>query len=70
MRYEGPALFIAGAESDYLQPASLPGIRALFPSAALERIDDAGHWVHADQPEALLRGLNEWLRDACALDPN
>ena len=69
-RYEGPALFIAGAESDYLQPASLPGIRALFPSAALERIEDAGHWVHADQPEALLRGLNEWLRDACALDPN
>lgn len=67
-RYEGPALFIAGAQSDYLQPASVPGIRALFPCAEFERIADAGHWVHADQPAALLRGLNDWLRDACALD--
>ena len=69
-RYEGPALFIAGAESDYLQPASLPGIRALFSGAEFERIADAGHWVHADQPAALLRRLNDWLRDACALDQN
>jgi esterase len=68
--YEGPALFVAGAESDYLQPASLPGIRAMFPGAALERIADAGHWVHADQPDALLCGLNDWLRDACALAQN
>jgi esterase len=69
-RYEGPALFVAGAESDYLQPASLPGIRALFPGAELERIADAGHWVHADQPDALLCGLNDWLREACALARN
>ena len=69
-RYDGPALFMAGAESDYLQPASLPGIRALFPCAGFERVPDAGHWVHADQPAALLCGLNDWLRDACALAQN
>ena len=68
-RYEGPALFIAGAESDYLQPASLPGIRALFPCAEVERIADAGHWVHADQPAALVCGLRDWLAEAGAAIP-
>ncbi|SCK17166.1 Pimeloyl-ACP methyl ester carboxylesterase [Variovorax sp. HW608] len=69
-RYDGPALFIAGAESDYLQPASKPGIRALFPGAEFQRIADAGHWVHADQPDALLGGLNDWLCAVCALAQN
>jgi pimeloyl-ACP methyl ester carboxylesterase len=60
-RYAGPALFIHGAESDYVRPASFAGIRALFPRAGTERIADAGHWVHADQPAALLCGLRHWL---------
>ena len=60
-RYDGPALFIHGAESDYVRPASFAGIRALFPRAGAERIADAGHWVHADQPAALLCGLRNWL---------
>ena len=46
---------------DYVEPAAEPGIRALFPQAALLSIADAGHWVHADQPAALLRALQDWL---------
>ena len=65
--YDGPALFLSGAESDYVRADSLAGIRACFPDAQLERIADAGHWVHADQPQALLCGLHEWLGDACAV---
>jgi esterase len=65
-RYDGPALFIHGAESGYVPPSSLAGIRALFPHAQTERIADAGHWVHADQPAALLCGLRDWLADAGA----
>lgn len=68
-RYDGPALFIHGAESGYVRPSSLPGIRALFPHAGTERIADAGHWVHADQPAALLSGLRGWLADAGAATP-
>ena len=63
-RYEGPALFVAGAESDYVRPESHVGILRLFPRARLEHIADAGHWVHADQPQALLRALRGWLREA------
>ena len=65
-RYQGPALFIAGADSDYVRPKSHVGIECLFPRARLEHIADAGHWVHADQPEALLRALHGWLREARA----
>ena len=68
-RYQGPALFLSGEESDYLRPESRPRILELFPDAQLERIPDAGHWLHADQPEALLCGLQEWLADASALAP-
>ncbi|BEP52287.1 MULTISPECIES: alpha/beta fold hydrolase [Variovorax] len=60
-RYAGPALFVHGAESDYVRPASFAGIRALFPRAGTESIADAGHWIHADQPAALLCGLRNWL---------
>ncbi|SEB22545.1 alpha/beta fold hydrolase [Variovorax sp. YR216] len=67
--YAGPALFIHGAESDYVPPSSLAGIRALFPHAQTERVADAGHWVHADQPEALLCSLREWLAEARAAIP-
>ncbi|MEJ8859850.1 alpha/beta fold hydrolase [Variovorax robiniae] len=64
-RYEGPALFISGAESDYVRPESRASIRALFPNAEFKGVIDAGHWVHADQPEALLADLRGWLGEAC-----
>lgn len=60
-RYDGPTLFVSGGESGYVQPSSEAGIRALFPAAQLHTIADAGHWVHADQPDALLRRLQDWL---------
>ena len=68
-RYEGPTLFVAGTDSDYVRPESQAGIGRLFPRARLEHIVDAGHWVHADQPEALLCALRGWLREARASRP-
>jgi pimeloyl-ACP methyl ester carboxylesterase len=29
----------------------------------METVADAGHWVHADQPAALLQLLKAWMRD-------
>jgi len=61
--YGGPALFLAGAESDYLQPAHGARIRALFPAAEVDRIAGAGHWVHAERPEAFLDRVEAFLKD-------
>lgn len=49
--YGGPALFVRGAKSDYVRATDLDLIRATFPCAELETIEDAGHWVHAEAPE-------------------
>jgi pimeloyl-ACP methyl ester carboxylesterase len=48
--FEGPALFLAGAESDYVKREDRPAIKALFPNAKFAKIPGAGHWLHADRP--------------------
>ncbi len=53
--YYGPTLFIGGELSDYLQVEDQERIRQLFPKAEVETIADAGHWVHAEQPERFLK---------------
>lgn len=62
--YDRPALFVHGADSDYVRSSSVACIHALFPNAELQSIKDAGHWVHADQPDTLLCALLEWLDEA------
>jgi len=52
--YRGPALFVAGARSDYVLPAHEAAIRHFFPAAHIAHVADAGHWVHAEQPQAFL----------------
>lgn len=52
--YPGPVLFVAGARSDYIQPSHRPVIRALFPAAQFATLKNAGHWVHADNPDGFV----------------
>ena len=59
--YDGPVLFIAGGQSDYLLPEYEPAIHRRFPSAEIVRIDDAGHWLHAERPEAFLAIVEGFL---------
>jgi pimeloyl-ACP methyl ester carboxylesterase len=49
-RFEGPALFLSGAESPYVKPEHRETIRALFPAARFARLAGAGHWLHAEKP--------------------
>ena len=52
--YSGPTLFLSGARSRYVQPEHRPAISALFPSARFVSLRNAGHWLHADDPEGFL----------------
>jgi pimeloyl-ACP methyl ester carboxylesterase len=56
-----PTLFIRGGRSHYIRTEDWPGILSLFPNAQLETIEAAGHWVHADQPAALLEIIQRFL---------
>jgi pimeloyl-ACP methyl ester carboxylesterase len=62
--YPGPALFVAGARSNYIQPEQEPGIRRLFRQARIMRIEGAGHWVHAEQPQVFLQAVAPFLSGA------
>ena len=48
--FDGPALFLTGAKSDYVLPQHRPLIMAQFPRARFARIPDAGHLLHAEKP--------------------
>lgn len=50
--FDGSALFLSGAQSDYVQPEHRATIKFLFPNAKFAKIPGAGHWLHADRPRA------------------
>jgi pimeloyl-ACP methyl ester carboxylesterase len=60
-RFEGPTLFLTGGRSDYVRPEHWPEIRRLFPAARHVEIAGAGHWLHADAPEAFAAAVREFL---------
>ncbi|MEI6900646.1 MAG: alpha/beta fold hydrolase [Bacteroidota bacterium] len=59
--FKGPALFIRGAESDYVIDNDLILIKENFPMATIKTISGASHWVHADAPEAFYQAINDFL---------
>jgi esterase len=48
-----PVTFIRGSDSDYLPDDELTIIQKLFPAADFITIKNAGHWVHAERPDAI-----------------
>ena len=54
-------LFIAGANSNYLPPTAHPPIQTRFPNAQIKTLPNAGHWLHAQQPDRLVDLCNEFL---------
>jgi pimeloyl-ACP methyl ester carboxylesterase len=52
--YTGPAVFLAGDRSDYMEPVHRDAVRRRYPQAEIHTIADAGHWIHADQPAQVI----------------
>ena len=60
--FPGEVLFIRGAQSDYILNEDEPLLKKHFPDAELITIQKAGHWVHAEQPTALLDLINQFIK--------
>ncbi|MDX1572814.1 MAG: alpha/beta fold hydrolase [Methylophaga sp.] len=56
-----PTLFICGGDSDYIGTEDRQQIRQWFRNVQLLRIANAGHWVHADKPEAFCQTVESFL---------
>lgn len=60
-RIQAPTLVIRGGRSDYLQPQMVERMRALNAGITAIDIDDAGHYVHDDQPAAFCEAVRGFL---------
>ena len=59
-QFDRTAVFLSGAESDYVTAEHRPEIKRLFPNAKFAKIPGAGHWLHAEKPrefEAAVRAV-------------
>lgn len=59
--YEGPVLWIGGADSGYVRDEFAPAMEARFPRVRRVTIKGAGHWVHSEQPKVFTEVLSRFL---------
>ncbi|XP_065663514.1 sn-1-specific diacylglycerol lipase ABHD11 isoform X2 [Hydra vulgaris] len=59
--FSKPTLFIAGGLSQYITEEDYPLIKKRFPNSSIQRVPDAGHWVHADKPTDFLNLLTKFV---------
>lgn len=57
-----PVLFIRGGNSPYLDNQHRDALLRQFPQAQAHVISGAGHWVHAEKPEAVLRAVRRFFK--------
>ena len=63
--YENHALFVGGADSEYLPVHDHPDIMELFPRAEFVYVPGAGHWVHSQKPHDFIHILLKFLKEWC-----
>ena len=56
-----PVLFIKGENSNYILPEDYQTIRHIYPEAIIRVIPNAGHWLHAEQPQLFMEVLEQFL---------
>ncbi|MBU8892674.1 MAG: alpha/beta fold hydrolase [Bacteroidales bacterium] len=56
-----PVLFLKGGNSDYILDEDTKAIQKIFPYADIETIPNAGHWMHAEQPELFLKKIENFI---------
>ena len=57
-----PVLFIKGADSNYILPEDYPSIRRIYPEAEIAEVQNAGHWLHAEQPQLFMDIVWNFIR--------
>lgn len=61
-KFNGSVLIIRGTKSGYISDTDYTDFLQVFPAAKIEDFE-TGHWVHAEQPDRLIRLLKEFLPD-------
>lgn len=56
-----PVIFLKGKDSDYLPSDDFRNIQNVFPAAVFITISGAGHWIHADRPDEVVKNIRRLL---------
>lgn len=54
-----PVTFIRGLLSDYISDNDIIDIKQIYPKAQFIDIPNAGHWLHAEQPELFVESITK-----------
>lgn len=60
--FDQQTLFMGGANSNYIQDKDKHDIDRYFPNNHLIYIKNAGHWLHAEQPQAVIDTVKAFLK--------
>lgn len=61
--FDKPVLFLRGSKSSYILDEDFIGIIHFFPQAIIKTIDNAGHWLHAENPTSFYENVVEFLKN-------
>lgn len=59
--FNKPTLFLRGSKSDYILDEDIPLISRQFPNSSTISIENAGHWLHAENPKQFLEEVSLFL---------
>lgn len=62
--YDGNTLFIRGGRSDYIQDETLMALHMQFINSRVETMEEAGHWLHAENPDKFFGIVQPYLTDS------
>ena len=61
--FEGRTLFLKGENSGYISNDDKVLIKAHFPNASIKTVKNAGHWLHAENPNDFYNFVVRFLRN-------
>jgi pimeloyl-ACP methyl ester carboxylesterase len=59
--FKGDTLFLGGEKSGYIEPMDEILIKKHFPKAKIGTISNAGHWLHAENPDEFYENVMNFL---------
>ena len=60
--FTNPTLFVRGENSNYVTEDDIDTIEEIFPMAQYRTIYDAGHWLHAENPDQFFKEVLNFLK--------
>ena len=61
-QYNGSTLFLRGDKSEYIGNQDESIIKSHFPNSEIKTIENAGHWLHAENPTDFYQNVMHFLK--------